>query len=1478
MTKTLLLLATLPWLIFGMATVMGGATAQDDVVPLPEGVKVVWELDRAWRLATPTREQACLNGLWRWQPADDFQGKVPQGTWGFFKVPGPWPGITDYMQKDFQRVIAHPAWGNLRLREVTAAWYERDFTVPAQWQGRRIFLQTAYLNSRATVFISGQKVGELRFPAGELELTPICQPGNTYRLSLFVEALPLKTVMTLYSDTAAPREVRGRVARRGLCGDIFLESRPLGPSLGRLRVETSVRQWQITFHQELFDLDPAKQYQLEVVILDNNELVQTLASPLFQNSDLQDNVYRWTASWKPHKLWDLHTPQHQYQAQVTLKEAPGRVLDVGYPQRFGFREFWIEGRDFYLNGSRIYLSILPLDNAQIGVLPASYEAACETFRRLRRIGINFVYTHNYSCEPGDHLSFEEILRAADDIGMLVALSQPHFSAYDWRGEDAEKTNGYAEHARFYTWVAGSHPSVVAYATSHNATGYAEDMNPFLMDGKSDPRDSWARNNAARALRAEAIIRRLDPSRIVYHHASGNLSCLHASNFYPNWVPIQEMDDWFGYWASVSVKPMVLCEYGAPFGWDWTMYRGWYRGARSFGSAVVPWDYSMAEWNAQFLGDQAYGLLSERQKANIRWEAQRFRRGDLWYRWDYPTPVGDRRLEDMDAVQALYLISNWRAFRTWGVSAISPWELYRFWRPRPDVNRSRRELPTDWEHLQRPGYSPDFIDQQFESIEHAFQWEDWLPTPTAEALLQNNGPVLAYLAGKTEAFTSKDHNFYPGQTVEKQVIIINNSRQMVTCRYQWTVTLPRPLRGEGEVRLPTGEQARATVRIPLPEDLPPGAYVIRLEANFDSGLLQTDKFTFHVLPLPPRVRSVAKVALYDPVGETAALLDRLGVDYVTVEPTAARWPDVDVVIIGKKALTLENRLPALERVKEGLRVLVFEQITAVIEKRLGFRPAEYGLRQVFPRVPDHPLLAGIAAEHLNNWCGEATLVPPRLEYRLSPRYAGSPVVDWCGIEVTRLWRCGCRGNVASVLPEKPARGNFLPIVDGGFSLQYAPLMEYREGAGLVLFCQLDVTGRTEPDPAAERIVRNLLTYVQSDLPSVPRRGLLYLGDPWGKRHLEHVGFQPETFRRELLTADKVLVIGKGGEQALAAHQQAVADFLQNGGAMVILGLTGPECQQFLPLQIQTKEREHLTAYFPPQSWKHVFAGVASADIHNRAPCPVPLVSSEAESLADGLLAELRLPSGGRVIFFQLPPYQLSRSEGRVARWNIDSSEAFEGKASALVSTGATTEFGIQFGQAVKFVPEVGASYCFSARVKPLRDPVTLRLEVERAGSPWDRACRGEPQTVFPGKWTEVSIAFRVEKPFPEGWQTYLACSQEGALFWVDDLRLYRVSAPEEKQADTAAESSAGPNLLRNPGFEDGPQGYFFQHRDQYNVRKTYRRLCYALTRVLGNLGVPSECPILNRLSQPPGADDRRYLSGLYADEPEEWDDPYRFFRW
>ena len=50
--------------------------------------------------------------------------------------------------------------------------------------------------------------------------------------------------------------------------------------------------------------------------------------------------------------------------------------------------------------------------------------------------------------------------------------------------------------------------------------------------------------------------------------------------------------------------------------------------------------------------------------------------------------------------------------------------------------------------------------------------------------------------------------------------------------------------------------------------------------------------------------------------------------------------------------------------------------------------------------------------------------------------------------------------------------------------------------------------------------------------------------------------------------------------------------------------------------------------------------------------------------------------------------------------------------------------------------------------------------------------------------------------------------------------------------------------------------------------------------LGNMGVGASPPVLARFHSPVDAagGEQRWLEGLYLDTPEEWDDPYRFFRW
>lgn len=1281
-----------------------------DNVRLPEGVKAVWDIAKAFHETTPTRERICINGLWQWQPGIRESEQVPVENWGYFKVPGYWPGLNNYIQWDSQKVYPHPAWKDEVFGKIDTAWYQREIAIPDNWQKRRISLYVEYLNSNAIVFVDGKKAGEILFPAGELDLTEICPPGSKHIITIKVVALPLQDVVALFNDSNAPRQGKGFVSRRGICGDVYLSGIPMKTRIKDVKVVTSFRKEEITFHVGLENLSPRTKYTLQYIINDKGYKAAEFKSNVFTADELKDGVISFTKNWKPSKIWDVHTPENMFDLSVSLLENDKTLLDTALPSRFGFREFWIDGRDFYLNGKRIYLSAVPLDNAQIGAVLANYEGAKESMRRLQSFGINFVYTHNYGCEPGTHVSFTEVLRAADDTGMLISLSQPHFGQYNWTDPDADQNNGYARHAKFYCEVANNHPSVVFYSTSHNATGYSDDMNPDKIDGLGRPEASWSSNNVKRALRAEAIITALDPSRIVYHHSSGDLSSMHTSNFYPNWVPIQEMCDWFEHWATKGVKPVFLCEYGAPFVWDWATYRGWYKGKREFGSARVPWGFCIAEWNAQFFGSKAY-KISESEKINLRWEAKKFQEGVGWARWDYPITYGSTKLTECEPVYAMHIRDQWRAFRTWGMSANSPWSFSPYWKLNENIKSSRKDLVVDWENLQKPGLSPDFIQDRAGrmDLDVGYNKADWINTLAADALIQNNLPLLAYIGGKTSAFTSKDHNFLPGTKFEKQLIVINNSREKITCECNWYLNLPEAVKGNKTITIDPGNQERIPLSFNLPSGLAPGKYEIISSVKFSNGEIQKDSFIIHVLkPAEALTNYTSQTALFDPQGETRKMLDSLGIKYQLID-AGTDLSGFEVLIIGKGSLTVDGKAPDVTGVRNGLKVIVFEQASEVLEKRFGFRVQEYGLRQVFKRVPDHPLLAGLDEDNLSYWKGDATILPERLKLETKNNvFSGVGTVKWCDITVTRLWRCGNRGNVASVLIEKPACGDFMPVVDGGYSLQYSPLMEYREGKGMVIFCQMDVTGRTEPDPAADLLMNNILSYARTWTPGTKKQAV-YSGDPAGKAHLEKAGFKIMPVQKKKLSPEQVLIIGPGSSNTTLPEGKALAKWMKKGGKILAIGLNQEDVSNLLPVPVKMRTEEHIASYFDSPGIRSVFAGIGSADVHNRAPINIPLVSEGARTIGNGVLASTENTD---MVFCQLVPWQLDYS------------------------------------------------------------------------------------------------------------------------------------------------------------------------KEKHNVKQTYRRSSFLMSRLMSNMDAMSSTPLLGRFSAPvdPGKAEKRWLDGLYLDEPEEWDDPYRFFRW
>src|SRR5262249_45503379 len=172
------------------------------------------------------------------------------------------------------------------------------------------------------------------------------------------------------------------------------------------------------------------------------------------------------------------------------------------------------------------------------------------------------------------------------------------------------------------------------------------------------------------------------------------------------------------------------------------------------------------------------------------------------------------------------------------------------------------------------------------------------------------------------FTGKGHNFLPGEAVEKQLIIVNNSRETAACECEWSLGLSRPVAGSKKVTVRTGDQERIPLRFELPAALAAGIYELTATVRFGDREPQKDTFPVSVLPRPADPAAGLNVALFDPKGETARLLTGLGVRFRKVEAGADLSGD-DVLIVGKGALAPDGPGAGVGRGRGGLEGVMFE---------------------------------------------------------------------------------------------------------------------------------------------------------------------------------------------------------------------------------------------------------------------------------------------------------------------------------------------------------------------------------------------------------------------------------------------------------------------------------------------------------------------------------------------------------------------------
>ncbi|HXX93735.1 MAG TPA: glycoside hydrolase family 2 TIM barrel-domain containing protein, partial [Planctomycetota bacterium] len=726
-----------------------------------------------------------------------------------------------------------------------------------------------------------------------------------------------------------------------------------------------------------------------------------------------------------------------------------------YAQTFGFREFWIEGKKFLLNGTEIRLR-----PASQVYMETRFAGSVE-LTDAHIDGCFYAGFNSEECWPVNHdekgsVNFREQWADRADrkgfllMGTALPLIESKWDKADYRESYRRKLE---QDLRRYR----NHPSVVLWTTNPNWLGNGLDQDPWHV-GRSEEVpggiEDWKKKRAAEAV---SMIKQIDSTRPVMNHAGANNGDVYNINCYLNFMPLQEREEWLSEWAKSGDLPLMCIEFGTP----WSL--SFLRGRWSFEGVTEP---LMTEYCAIYLGHEAYALESADYREGIR---RKYRGSHQFGDWIN----GETLIESSPAFQkleALFIRNTYRSWRTWGITGgMLPWD-YGFGWDAYATERRRKRVPVREESLHpfTPGMRGIARDKEAVTFIRPFQPEGVDVYPAGTALIEANSPTLGWIAGGKGSFTAKDHHFTAGQTVAKQIVLVNDERTARDYSYSWTAELDgkRIATESGKGRIDPAKTLFLPLEFRLPE-LPgkaKSAGTISLQAKIGPRD-QKDVLAFHAFPKPTPLGQ--SVALYDPLGKTRSMLAELG---CAVKDWSARGPS-DLLVVGREALSGGQALPMdLEAaVRGGGRVLVLTQSPEWLRTTAGFRVAPHLSRRVFPVSASHPVCQDLEEANLSDWSGPSTLVEA---------YPKTPVQDprWRSPKYGFHW--GNQGVVSSAAVEKPHRSGWRPILECEFDLAYSPLLELDYGQGRLVLCTIDLEDHVATDPAAAVLARNILRYCAS----------------------------------------------------------------------------------------------------------------------------------------------------------------------------------------------------------------------------------------------------------------------------------------------------------------------------------------------------------------------------------------------------------------
>lgn len=347
---------------------------------------------------TLTRRRISMDGMWKFCLDEKAVGEKEgwmDGIPGEEMIPVPASFQDFYTEKD--------------IREYTGDfWYETDFFVPGEWEGREILLRFGAATHRASVYVNGILITEHEggFLPFSAKVTTVVRYDSYNKVVVKVNNeltctnIPCGETITLPNGKKMSKPYFDFFNYAGLQRSVYLLALP-----GESIVD--------------FDLDYAihgKNAEVSYQIRTNGEHAVQLA--LFdakghcvaQKDGKEGVLYVENA-----RLWQV---RNAYLYRLRIRIMDGEELIDEYEQEIGIRTVKVEGTDILLNGEPLYLrgfgkhedSDIVGRGFNIGIMKRDFEL-------MKWIGANSFRTSHYPYS-------EEIYQMADREGFLIIDEVP----------------------------------------------------------------------------------------------------------------------------------------------------------------------------------------------------------------------------------------------------------------------------------------------------------------------------------------------------------------------------------------------------------------------------------------------------------------------------------------------------------------------------------------------------------------------------------------------------------------------------------------------------------------------------------------------------------------------------------------------------------------------------------------------------------------------------------------------------------------------------------------------------------------------------------------------------------------------------------------------------------------------------------------------------------------------------------------------